>query len=88
MRVAQSSCSSLWDTASTGVLAPVNTPADIVQRLYREIAQVLARPDVVQAFADQGALVRLLGPAQFGAYLETELARWSQAGKRLGIRID
>jgi tripartite-type tricarboxylate transporter receptor subunit TctC len=41
----------LW----TGVLAPVNTPADIVQRLYREIAQVLAQPEVVQAFADQGA---------------------------------
>lgn len=74
----------LW----TGVLAPVNTPAEVVERLHREMARVLAQPEVVEGFASQGALVRLLGPAEFDAYLRAELARWSQAGKRLGIRID
>jgi tripartite-type tricarboxylate transporter receptor subunit TctC len=74
----------LW----TGVLAPANTPAEIVERLHREIAHVLEDPAVVQAFGKLGAVVRLLGPAEFDAYLKQELARWSEVGKRTGIRIN
>jgi tripartite-type tricarboxylate transporter receptor subunit TctC len=74
----------LW----TGVLAPANTPAEIVNRLHREIAQVLEQPEVVQTFGKLGAIVRLLGPAEFDAYLKQELARWAQVGKRTGIRIN
>jgi tripartite-type tricarboxylate transporter receptor subunit TctC len=74
----------LW----TGVLAPANTPAEIVSRLHREIAQVLEQPEVVQTFGKLGAIVRLLGPTEFDAYLKQELARWAQVGKRTGIRIN
>ena len=71
----------LW----TGMLAPANTPAEIVERLHRELAQVLAQPDVVQRFAALGAIARPLGPAEFDGFIEAERARWSELGKRRGI---
>jgi tripartite-type tricarboxylate transporter receptor subunit TctC len=74
----------LW----TGLAAPANTPAEIAARLHRELVQVLAEPRVVQRFAALGDIPRPLGPADFGAYVEAELVRWSELGKRRGIRIE
>ena len=73
----------LW----TGVLAPANTPSEIVSRLHREIAQVLANADVVQGLANQGAVIRLQGPEQFGAYIKSEMAKWAQIGRQTGISL-
>ena len=71
----------------TGVLAPANTPGDVVELLHRELAQVLAQPEVVQRFAAHGAMARVRGPSQFAAHLEQELARWREIGSRTGMRI-
>ena len=73
----------LW----TGLLAPVNTPAEIVSRLHREVVQVLANADVVQGFAAQGAVIRLQGPEEFGAYVKTEMGKWAQIGRQTGISL-
>jgi tripartite-type tricarboxylate transporter receptor subunit TctC len=74
----------LW----TGLAAPANTPAEIAERLHRELVQVLAQPEVVQRFAALGEIARPLGPAEFGAYIEAELRRWSELGKRSAIRSE
>jgi len=73
----------LW----TGVLAPANTPGEIVSRLHREIAQVLANVDVVQGFANQGAVIRLQGPEQFAAFIKAEMGKWSRIGRETGISL-
>ena len=74
----------LW----TGVLAPANTPSDIVSRLSREIAQALTHADVVQALASQGAVVRFLDSEPFGAYIKAETSKWARIGRQTGIRIN
>ena len=73
----------LW----TGVLAPANTPAEIVSRLHREIAQVLANADVVQGFANQGAVIHLQGPEQFAAFIKAEMGKWARIGRQTGIGV-
>ena len=74
----------LW----TGVLAPTNTPHELVARLHREIAQVLLLPEVVQGFTAQGAVINVQGPEQFGIYLRAEIGKWSQVGRQTGISLD
>ena len=73
----------LW----TGVLVPTGTPADIVARLHREIAQVVVNADVVQGFANQGAVIRLQGPEQFGGYIKAEMTKWAQIARQTGISL-
>jgi tripartite-type tricarboxylate transporter receptor subunit TctC len=71
-----------------GMLAPAGTPKPIVDRLAAEIERVMADPEVLQRFAEQSAVPRVLGPAAFTAFLATEKARWADVVKRSGAKID
>ncbi|VCU70939.1 Tripartite tricarboxylate transporter family receptor [Pigmentiphaga humi] len=56
-----------------GMFAPKNTPDAIVETLHREVAKTLAAADVVQRFADAGATVGGMPPAQFKQRIEFDL---------------
>jgi tripartite-type tricarboxylate transporter receptor subunit TctC len=53
------------------------TPAPVIARLDEEIGKVLALPEVHDALANQGIEVFHLDPAQLGAFLQSEAARFS-----------
>ena len=53
------------------------TPAPIIARLDEEIAKALAAPRVRDTFAKQGVEIFHLDPAQLGAFLHAEAARFS-----------
>jgi tripartite-type tricarboxylate transporter receptor subunit TctC len=53
------------------------TPAPIVARLDEEIGKALALADVRDAFAKQGVDIFHLNPAQLGAFLHAEAARFA-----------
>jgi tripartite-type tricarboxylate transporter receptor subunit TctC len=74
----------LW----TGVMAPAGTPPDIIQLLYREIAQVLAQPEVKENLARQGAEVSAADPEKFAAIVKAELAKWARVVKDADIRME
>ena len=71
-----------------GIVAPAATPKPVVAQLNAEINRILALPEVKSRFAEQG--VRTIGctPAQFGAYLANEMARWAKAVKQAGVRLE
>jgi tripartite-type tricarboxylate transporter receptor subunit TctC len=71
-----------------GMLAPAGTPKDIVDRLAAELERVMADPDVVQRFAEQSAEPRVLGPAAFTTFLQSERIRWADVVKRSGAKLD
>ncbi len=71
-----------------GVLAPGGTPKDIVDRLAIELGRVMADPDVVQRFAEQSAEPRVLGPAAFTTFLQSERIKWADVVKRSGAKLD
>ncbi len=78
-----------YDTALwTGILAPSGTPNEIISRLQSEIANIVGLPDVKEALAKQGAEPASSTPAQFAAYIESELAKWAKVVKESGVRID
>jgi tripartite-type tricarboxylate transporter receptor subunit TctC len=75
-------------TTWNGFLAPINTPADVVQRLNKAIGQILALPDVQQRLLAAGAETAGGTPEQFAALLKRETAAWAGVIARSGIKLD
>jgi tripartite-type tricarboxylate transporter receptor subunit TctC len=71
-----------------GLMAPAGTPEPILKRLHDETTKVLARPDLVEAFAKQGADVVTATPAEFAAMVAAEKARWAEVIAKSGAKID
>jgi tripartite-type tricarboxylate transporter receptor subunit TctC len=59
-----------------GVLAPAGTPKEIVDLLQREIAAILALPDVKEKILALGFEPSGIPPAEFAAYIRAEIAKW------------
>ena len=74
----------LW----TGLMAPAGTPQDIVTQLHRETVEVLAMPQVKEAIGRQGGEINTGGPAEFGALIKSDLAKWQRVVKQAGIKVD
>jgi tripartite-type tricarboxylate transporter receptor subunit TctC len=71
-----------------GVMVPAGTPAEIVGRLNAEINKVLARTDVKEAWAAQGAEPLVMTPAEFDAYLRRDIEKWAQVVKVSGAKVE
>jgi tripartite-type tricarboxylate transporter receptor subunit TctC len=71
-----------------GVLAPKGTPAPVVERLSRELKDILARPDVKAAFQTQGMLPTYSTPEAFRKIMAVDAKRWSDLIKTQGISAD
>jgi tripartite-type tricarboxylate transporter receptor subunit TctC len=71
-----------------GFVAPAGTPAPVVDRLNQELKTVLAMDDVKDWFLRDGAEVDYLGPAEFGKFLEEEVAKWAHVVKTAGIKAE
>ena len=72
--------------AWVGVMGPAGMPADIVARLSHEINAMLQRPDVVARLTELGAEVSPAPAAEFGEYLERQLAVWRTKVQEAGIQ--
>jgi tripartite-type tricarboxylate transporter receptor subunit TctC len=71
-----------------GVLAPKGTPPEIVARLDREIAAILARPDVASAFETQGMVPAHTTPAAFGELIAKDAVRWAEVVRNAKITAE
>lgn len=64
-----------------GIFAPAGTPKEIVDLLNREIAKVMAMPDVKAKCAQLGFDVVANKPDEFTAYIKKEVAKWGKVIK-------
>ena len=71
-----------------GLAAPAGTPEPIVARLNKEISAIQDLPDVQKRFADEGADVIKMTPAQFGTYMDSEMAKWGRVIKEGNIKAE
>jgi tripartite-type tricarboxylate transporter receptor subunit TctC len=71
-----------------GVVAPKNTPAEIVDTLNKEINAVLADPKLKARFADLGATALTVSPAEFGKLIADETEKWAKVVKFSGAKPD
>jgi tripartite-type tricarboxylate transporter receptor subunit TctC len=66
------------------LLGPAGIPADIAERLSREINATLSLPDVREKLAGIGLGVVAGGAAQFTPVLQRDVVKWTDAVKRSG----
>jgi tripartite-type tricarboxylate transporter receptor subunit TctC len=63
----------LW----VGFMAPKATPQPIVDLLNKTIVAILRRPDIKDAWEKQGATPLVMSQAEFGAFMDAEIAKWA-----------
>jgi tripartite-type tricarboxylate transporter receptor subunit TctC len=69
-----------------GVGAPKNTPAEIVDKLNKEINASLADPAIKARLANLGITVFAGSPADFGKFIADETEKWGKVIKFAGIK--
>jgi tripartite-type tricarboxylate transporter receptor subunit TctC len=70
------------------LLAPAHTPRAIVSRLNVELSKVLEMPDVKQNMIAMGLEATPSTPREFSAFLKSEMAKWGQAVKMSGAKVN
>ena len=71
-----------------GLLAPANTPNEIVQRLNREIIGILREPQTQEQMLANDFTPTGSTPEQFARFIEAETVKWSAIVKSKGIRAE
>jgi tripartite-type tricarboxylate transporter receptor subunit TctC len=71
-----------------GILAPAGTAQNIIARLNSEIVRIVRLPDVQQRLALEGVEPIGNSPAEFDAYMKSELAKYAMLAQRANIRAD
>ena len=71
-----------------GVFAPAATPDKIVDRLANELIAASADPGVKDKLTQQGYVLRTLRPAEFGAFVKSEITKWAKVVKESGARAE
>jgi tripartite-type tricarboxylate transporter receptor subunit TctC len=69
-----------------GVLAPANTPKDVVAKLNAEFNKVLAEPDIRKKLNDAGIETAGGTPQQFADFIQSEMKKWAKVAKDANIQ--
>jgi tripartite-type tricarboxylate transporter receptor subunit TctC len=73
-------------SAFWGVGAPRNTPAEIIDKLNKEINAVLSDPEPKRRLAEGGGTVLVGSPADFGKFVAAETEKWAKVIKFANIK--
>jgi tripartite-type tricarboxylate transporter receptor subunit TctC len=71
-----------------GLLAPAGTPKDIVEKISADTREVIAAEDVNARLVELGAIPAANTPAQFGALIDKDRARYAKIIQERGISVD
>ncbi len=70
-----------------GIIAPAGTPAPIIERLNRDLNEILRDPEIVKAINDTGSQAGGGTPEEFGAFIRSETAKWAKVIKEGNITM-
>ena len=68
-----------------GLLVPRGTPRAVIDRLHKEIAKAVHRPEVTSRLALDGTDGIVSSPQEFAAHLRSERERWTKVAKAANI---
>jgi tripartite-type tricarboxylate transporter receptor subunit TctC len=71
-----------------GLFGPAKMPKEIVDRLQRELAVVLAKPEVRDAFGKLAFEPRSSTPEELSAFVAEQLAAYGRATRAVGLSLD
>jgi tripartite-type tricarboxylate transporter receptor subunit TctC len=71
-----------------GVGIPKNTPAEIIDKLNKEINAGLADPRIKARIAELGATAFPTSPSEFGKFIANETEKWGKVIRAANIRAE
>jgi tripartite-type tricarboxylate transporter receptor subunit TctC len=71
-----------------GLGAPKDTPADVIDKLNKEIGAALADPAMVAKFANVGAEPMPMTPGEFGQFIAAEIDKWAKVVRFAGVTME
>jgi len=71
-----------------GFFAPAGTPADIVARLNAETRGFMQSKDIAARLASEGARFLPMTPAEFGRFVQAEIAKWAPVVRASGAKVE
>ena len=71
-----------------GLFGPAKLPKDIVDRVQREIAVVLAKPEVREAFGKLAFEPRSSTPQELSAFVAEQLEAYRRVAREVGLSLD
>ena len=75
---------SVWN----GLVAPKNTPAEIIDKLSKEIDLALADPKIMARFADLGSVPKSMTTADFGKFIAEDTEKWGKVIRAANIKAE
>lgn len=69
-----------------GLFAPAKTPRHIIARVNKEVAEALNTQQVKDVLLAQGAEVAPTSPEEFGAYVKSEISKWTRVVRDAGLK--
>ncbi|WP_179106860.1 tripartite tricarboxylate transporter substrate binding protein [Variovorax sp. KK3] len=69
-----------------GLMAPANTPPEIIKKLNHEVTEILKQPDVIARLKEGGMEPEPTTPEAYAAMIKAELPRWAAAVKAANIK--
>jgi tripartite-type tricarboxylate transporter receptor subunit TctC len=71
-----------------GLLAPGQTPPEVVQRINKAINDILSTPEAKAYFGDQGMQINGGSAAEFRTFIASESLRWPAVAKAAGVKLE
>ena len=71
-----------------GIFAPARTPQPVVVKLNQSVGDILRQPEVRDALLKQGVEAAPTTPDELGAFVKSELVKWTKVIKEAGIKAD
>ena len=71
-----------------GLWTPKGTPADVQAKIVEDVNKSMQADDIKSVWASNGSEIPTLTPAQFGAFVSSEVKRWAVVVKSAGAKLD
>lgn len=71
-----------------GLVAPARTPQPVIDKLYQNLAQILAQPDVKAQFVGLGLDIIGSDPKTFSAFIRQDVTTWAKVARESNIRLE
>ncbi|CAG1771996.1 hypothetical protein BAC2_02101 [uncultured bacterium] len=75
-------------SAWIGMFGPANLPEPVATRINREVARIMASPEMQERLTANALASPSMTAEQFGAFQRAEIAKWAEVIRTNGIRID
>src|SRR6185369_5138641 len=71
-----------------GIVGPAKLPEAVTRRLNAEINKALASPALRQRLSGEALEPMPMSPQEFGAFIRSDIARWTKLARERNISLD